>query len=410
MSPAPRGCRSCGSKETEPILSLGAPPLADVLLTEDQLGEADPRFPLDLLFCRHCALVQIAETVPLELLYGRDYPYYTSVSGFLVEHFGRAVERILETRRLGPDSLVVEAASNDGCMLRKFVERGIPVLGVDPARGPAAAAEKVGVPTLCTFFNRALAEKLRGEGKRADVVIGNNVLNLLTDPSDFISGVRILLEDDGLAVFEVPYLVDLVEKCAFDNIFHQNVFYFTAAALDRLFRAHDLFVNDVERIPTFGGSLRLFVGPKMRVSERTTRLLEEEAAAGVATIAYYRDFAARVSAVRETLRELVGDLRRQGKRIAAYGAAGGMATTLLSYVAFEPGTIEFAVDINPVKHGRYTTGSRLKIHPAEKLAKEMPDYALLLAWNLEQEVLSQQENYRKKGGKFIIPIPSPRVV
>ncbi|PMP86592.1 MAG: methyltransferase, partial [Roseiflexus castenholzii] len=234
-------CRASGSPNLLPILSFGVTPLADRLLTAEQLGGEEPFAPLTLVFCPDSALLQIQETVDPEVLFYAEYPYFSSVSKSLLKHFGESAQAIMASRALGPESLVVEAASNDGYMLRNFVERGIPVLGIDPARAPAEAARKIGIPTLNTFFTQELAQQLRSEGKAADVFLANNVLAHVPDLNGFVRGIRIMLKDDGIAVIECPYVVDLVDHCEFDTIYHQHLCYFSVTALDRLFRAHGLF-------------------------------------------------------------------------------------------------------------------------------------------------------------------------
>ena len=404
------GCRSCGHAELRTVLDLGEVPLADRLLTESELAERDPTWPLHLVFCPACALVQITENVPPDLLYGADYPYYTSVSPALVEHFTRSAEALVHSRQLGPGSLVIEAASNDGYMLRVFAARGIDVLGVDPAEGPVEAARQAGVPSLCRFFDAALARELLAQGRRADLLLGNNVLNLVQDLPDFLEAVDLLLTDEGRLVLEVPYLVDSIDKTAFDNVFHQNTTYYTATSLDRIVRGAGLFLNDVERIPTFGGSLRASFDRSEQASDSVRELLAEEQRLGVDRLHFYAQFAQRVGAVQAELAELLSRLRSEGSRIIAYGAAGGMATTLLSSAGIDANMLEYAVDINPHKHGRWTSGSRLLVHPTERLLEDRPDYALLLAWNFADEVLGQQAAYREAGGRFIVPIPEPRIV
>lgn len=403
-------CRSCGGTRLREILDLGNSPLADVLLDEADLAREELRYPLKLVFCPACALVQITENVPPEILYGGNYPYYTSVNQTMVEHFTKSAEAIMACHPLDASSLVIEAASNDGCMLKAFHARGIGVLGIDPAKGPVDAANAQGITSLCRFFDTNLAQELVAEGKRADVILGNNVLNLVQDLGDFLHAIDMLLKQDGLVVLEVPYLVDLIDMAAFDNVFHQNTGYYSATSVDRLFRRYGLYLNDIEQVPTFGGSLRLSFSREERASERVQEMLQEEKDRGVDSFEFYADFAATVASIKSELSGILKRLRAEGKRVVAYGAAGGMATTLLNYLGLDGTTIEYAVDISPHKHGRYTAGSRLLIHPPEKLLTDRPDCVLLLAWNFKDAVLAAQAAYREQGGRFLIPIPKPEIV
>ena len=402
-------CRSCGKRELITILSLGKTPLANALLTREQLGEMEPAFDLDLVFCRSCFLVQITETVPPETLF-REYFYLSSFSETMLRHSEENVRELIPSRKLNSESLVIEIASNDGYLLQYYKRAGIPVLGIEPARNIAETAVERGIPTVCEFFDAELAKKLIAEGKRADVVHANNVLAHVSDLNGFVNGVQLVLKDTGVAVIEVPYVKDMIDRHEFDTIYHEHLCYFSLTALDHLFRRHDLLIEDVKRLDIHGGTLRIYAR-KQNTNLRSTDVEEmlAEEAAWVGNEEFYRGFGNDVERLRVELVSLLSRLKAEGKRIAVYGASA-KGSTLMNYFGLGSSLLDFVVDRSTIKQGHYTPGTHLPIYSPDMLLTEKPDYVLLLTWNFADEILQQQDQYRKQGGRFIIPIPEVRVV
>ena len=406
MNPAV-SCRSCGGSALEVFLDLGTTPLADRLV-EDRDAE-ELTFPLEVAFCSDCSLVQILETVPPSVLFQEDYPYYSSFSPALLRHTRENVEALITERRLGPDSLVLEPASNDGYLLRNYVEAGIPVLGIDPAEGPASEAQKKGVRTINTFLTRDLAESLRAEGVSADVIHANNVLAHVADTNGFVAALEILLADDGIVVIEVPYVRELIKNCEFDTIYHEHLCYFSVTSLSHLFERHGLRIRDLRELSIHGGSLRLFVGRGGVQGDSVRSALQSEFNHGLQKFSFYRNFQEDVERLRDELVALLTSLKGAGHSIAAYGASA-KGSTLLNYSGIGLDLLDFVVDRNTHKQGKFMPGQHIPIYGPERVLSNRPDFLLLLAWNFAEEIMTQQAEYKELGGRFIVPVPSPAIV
>lgn len=409
---APGKCRACGRSGTHVVLDLGLTPLANALLTAEQLDAPEPRFPLAVAFCPECSLLQLTESVPPEKLF-RDYVYFSSFSDEMLRHCRDLAGELVRDRRLTAKHLVIEAASNDGYLLQYYRESGVRVLGIEPARNIAAVARDRGIETVGEFFTRDLAERLRREGRRADVFHAHNVLAHVPDLNGFVAGIRTVLADTGVAVIEVPYVREMIDRCEFDTIYHEHLCYFSLTALERLFRLQGLVIRDVRLVPIHGGSLRLYavpeISPEARPTDAVGAMLAAEDDAGLPRDSYYAYFAERVAQLREQLIGLLRRLKAEGRHLAAYGASA-KGTTLLNYCGIGAETLEFVADRSTVKQGRFTPGTHLPIVPPSALLVRRPDYTLLLTWNFADEILAQQSAYRAAGGRFIIPLPEPTVV
>lgn len=402
-------CRSCNGEQFTTVIDLGATPLANALVGPEAANSPEPRYPLQVVFCEGCSLVQITETLPPDALFS-DYVYFSSVSDTVVASAKTLAQRLLREQDLRPDSLVIEVASNDGYLLRHYRDRGIPVLGIEPAANVARVAEADGIPTRCAFFGREEAAHLATQGFPCSIFHANNVLAHVADLNGFVVGIRTVLAADGIAVIEVPYLRDLIENIEFDTIYHEHLCYFSVTSLFRLFARNDLALVDVERIPIHGGSLRLFV--KHAGAQQTPKvadMLGEEEKLGMTRAPYYADFAARVDRLRHDLVSLLKSLKARGHSIAAYGASAKGAT-LLNFFGLGGDILDFVVDRSKAKQGKLTPGAHLRIRPPEALAKSRPDYCLLLAWNFAEEIFAQQSAYRALGGRFIVPIPQVQIM
>ncbi|WP_041320098.1 class I SAM-dependent methyltransferase [Hyphomicrobium denitrificans] len=404
-------CRLCGSTVNTSFVDLGMSPLCESFLASDQLDRMEPYYPLRVMVCGKCFLVQLKEYVsPHDIFH--EYAYFSSYSTSWVSHAKRYVEMITQRLKLGPQSLAVELASNDGYLLQHFLPLGVPVLGIEPAANVAEVAIAKGIDTRVAFFGTALANTLVAEGKRADLIAGNNVLAQVPDLNDFVAGMKTLLAQEGVITLEFPHVLRLMEENQFDTIYHEHFSYFSLLTIAHMAERHGLKIIDVEELPTHGGSLRVYLAHKASVREPTGAvgaLLAREEQAGFNRLEGYAGFQEQVRQTKHKLLAFLTQVKAEGKRICGYGAPG-KGNTLLNYCGIGPDFLDFTVDRNPYKHGRFTPGMHIPIYPVEAIDAARPDYILILPWNLKAEIVNQMRHVAEWGGKFIIPVPEVSVL
>ena len=407
-----RPCRFCGAPLTQRVVDLGMSPLCENFLTADELNRMEPFYPLVARVCGECWLVQVEEFVSGREIFGGEYAYFSSFSDSWLKHSADYARRMTDRLGLGGDSLVVELASNDGYLLKNFVAAGVPCLGIEPADNCAAAAVEIGVPTRVEYFGVEVARRLAGEGVAADLIVANNCAAHVPDLNDFVGGMPLILKAGGVVTVEVAHWLNMFEQNQFDQIYQEHYCYFSLITLREVFAAHGLTLYDVDEIPTHGGSLRVYArhaaDDSKPVTDAVAELIDREVAAGLTELSTYAGYGRRVEETKRKLLDFLIAAKRDGKSIAGYGAPG-KGNTLLNYCGVRTDFLDYVVDRNPYKHGKFLPGTHIPVHPPGKLARTKPDYVLILPWNLVEEIAAQLAYVREWGAKLVVPIPETRV-
>ena len=405
-------CRFCGSPLRHTFADLGMSPLCESYVSVEQVNEMEPFYPLHVYVCEKCFLVQLQEYVSVEAIFS-DYAYFSSYSDSWLQHASNYVDQMVERFSFTGDSYVVELASNDGYLLQYFVAKGVPVLGVEPAANVAQVAIEKGVPTLIKFFGVQTAREMVAQGEKADLILANNALAQVPDVNDFVAGMKVLLAPNGVVTVEFPHLMRLMEENQFDTIYHEHFSYFSFLTSEMIFAAHGLTVFDVEELGTHGGSLRIYArhaeDTSKPVGARVTELRSREIDAGFTRLEHYSSFGEKVKETKRKLLEFLIQVRREGKTVAGYGAPG-KGNTLLNYCGIRTDFLDYTVDRNPYKQGKFLPGTHIPILHPDRIRETKPDYVLILPWNLRAEIRQQLSYVREWGGKLVVPIPEVEVL